>query len=174
MNNVSFNFYERSIKLLLLCMHHHYWLVRICGKHTETLVNTLRLRQNGRHFADDIFKCIFLNENMWISIGISLNFQPKGPINNIPALVQIMPWHWPGDKPFFEVKSLLTHICVTRLQWVKYVKTRYWLHTTVVPMKGSSRYNGENTTFFLFIDWNFTGVNLIMVRIRSKFYPKRL
>ena len=29
-------------------------------------VNTLRPRQNGRYFPDDIFKCIFLNENVWI------------------------------------------------------------------------------------------------------------
>ena len=62
-------------------------------------VNTLRLRQNGRHFPDDIFKCIFLNENLWISIQISLKFVPKGPINNIPALVQVMAWRQPGDKP---------------------------------------------------------------------------
>ena len=60
--------------------------------------NTLRLRQNGRHFADDIFKCIFLNENVWIPIEISLKFVPKDPINNIPALVQIMAWRQPGDK----------------------------------------------------------------------------
>ena len=53
-------------------------------------VNTLRPRQNGHHFADDIFKCIFLNENVWILIKISLKFVPKGPINNIPSLVQIM------------------------------------------------------------------------------------
>ena len=50
-------------------------------------VNTLRPRQNGRHFADDIFKCIFLTENVWIPIKISLKFVPMGPINNIPALV---------------------------------------------------------------------------------------
>ena len=49
--------------------------------------NTLRPRQNGRHFADDLFKCIFLNENVRIPIKISLKFIPKGPINNIPALV---------------------------------------------------------------------------------------
>ena len=42
---------------------------------------------NGRYFADDIFKCIFLNENIWISINISLKFAPKGQINNIPTLV---------------------------------------------------------------------------------------
>ena len=52
-------------------------------------VNTLRPRQNGRHFADDTFKPIFLNENFRISIKISLKFVPKVPINNIPSLVQI-------------------------------------------------------------------------------------
>ena len=41
-------------------------------------------------FSRRHFKCIFLNENIWISIKISLKFVPKGPINNIPALVQIM------------------------------------------------------------------------------------
>ena len=51
------------------------------------LINTLRPRQNGRHFADDILKRIFLNENVWIPIEISLKFVPKGPIDNIPALV---------------------------------------------------------------------------------------
>ena len=42
---------------------------------------------NGRHFPEDIFTCIFLNENILISIKISLEFVPKGQINNIPALV---------------------------------------------------------------------------------------
>ena len=69
---------------------------------SEPVINTLRLRQNGRHFTDDIFKCIFLNENAWILISISLKFVPKGPINNIPALVQIMAWHQTGDKPLSE------------------------------------------------------------------------
>ena len=62
-------------------------------------VNTLRPRQNGRCFAYDTFKCIFLNENIIISIEISLQFVPMVRINNIPALVQIMAWHRPGDKP---------------------------------------------------------------------------
>ena len=83
-------------------------------------VNTLRPRQNGRHYADDTFKRIFVNENVRISIEFSLKFVPKGPINNIPALVQMMAWCRPGDKPLSEpmlVRSL-THICVTRPQWV--------------------------------------------------------
>ena len=64
---------------------------------------------------------IFLNENVWISIKISLKFVPKGQIDNIPALVQIMAWHRPGDKPLSEpmMVSLLTHICIMRPQLVK-------------------------------------------------------
>ena len=64
--------------------------------------NTLRPRQNGRHFADDTFKRIFVNENVGISIEFSLKFVPKVPINNIPALVQIMAWRRQGDKPLSE------------------------------------------------------------------------
>ena len=52
-----------------------------------SMFNSLRPRQNGRHFPDDTFKHIFLNENVRISIKISLKFVPKGPINNIPAFV---------------------------------------------------------------------------------------
>ena len=87
------------------------------GKY-HTNINSLRPRQNGRHFADDPLKRIFLNETLTTSIEISLNCVPKGPINNIPALVQIMPWRRRGDKPLSEpmMVSLLTHICVTRPQ----------------------------------------------------------
>ena len=86
----------------------------------ESDINTLRPRQNGRHIPDDIFKWIFLNENVLISINISLKFVPRGPINNIPTLVQVMAWRRPGDKPLSEpmMVRLLTHICVTRPQWV--------------------------------------------------------
>ena len=60
------------------------------------IFNTLRPRQNGRHFADDTFKRIFLNENITISIKISLKYVPKGPINNDSALVQIVAWPAPS------------------------------------------------------------------------------
>ena len=92
-------------------------------------VNTLRPRQNGRRFADDTFKRIFLNENIRNSIKISLKFVRKGPINNNPALVQIMAWRRPGDKPLSApmLVSFPTHICVTRPQWVKtqFCKKKY-------------------------------------------------
>ena len=47
-------------------------------KYYNIRINTLRPRQSGRHFPDDIFKYIFLNENVWISIKISLNVCSQG------------------------------------------------------------------------------------------------
>ena len=83
-------------------------------------VKTSRPRQNGHQFADDIFKSIFLNENVWISIKISMKFVPTGPINNIPALVQIRACRRPGNKPLPEplMVRLSTNICITRPQLV--------------------------------------------------------
>ena len=83
------------------------------------LFNTKRPRQNSRHFPHDILKCISLNENIWFSIMISLNFVPMGTINNIPALVQIIVWRRSDDKPLSELVmvNLLTHICLYTLHW---------------------------------------------------------
>ena len=91
-------------QIVLFAVHHYF---------------KLRPRQNGRHFADDTLKCIFLNENVWIPVEISLKFVPKRPIDNIPALVYIMAWRRPGDKPLSEpmMVRLPTHICVARSQW---------------------------------------------------------
>ena len=72
--------------------------------HFKCYFNTLRPGQNGRCFADDISKCISLNENVWIAIRFSLKFIPRASINNIPALVQMMAWRRSGDKPSSESK----------------------------------------------------------------------
>ena len=65
-------------------------------------VNTLSMKRNARHFAGNISKCIFLNENVCILLKISLKFALKVLINNILALVQIMDWCRPEDKPLSE------------------------------------------------------------------------
>ena len=97
-------------------------------------VNKLRPRQNGRYSADDIFKCIFMNGNVWIVIKMSLNFFSKGRSNNIPAVVQIMAWRRPGDKPLSEpiMVRLPTHICVTRPQYFRqqYFRHRYYCQSS--------------------------------------------
>ena len=48
--------------------------------------------QNGRHFAHDIFRCIFVNEKFCVLIKISLKSVCLGLSDNNPALVQIMAW----------------------------------------------------------------------------------
>ena len=87
---------------------------RICWCSSCRSFNILRARQNGRHFPDDIFKWIFWNGNVWISINISLKFVPRVPINNIPIFR-------PGAKPLSEpmMVRLPTHICDTRPHLVK-------------------------------------------------------
>ena len=100
------------------------WGVKIgswCQLYNKIVINTLRPRQNYRHFADDIFKRIFLKKNIWISLKVSLKFVPKVRFNNILPLVQIMAWCLLGAKPLSELMmvSLLKHTCVTRPQWVK-------------------------------------------------------
>ena len=104
-------------RIIIYCFSLYF--PNLCDWMCVVKLNTLRPRQNRRHFADEIFKWIFLNENVWISIKISLKFVPRGPISNITALVQIMAWRRPGDKPLSEpmMVRLLTHICVTRPQW---------------------------------------------------------
>ena len=99
----------------------HTTISQIQFKINHDDVNTLRLKQNGRHFTDGVFKCIFLNKKFCIPIHISLNFVPnKVQFNNIQLLVQIMAWGQPGDKPLSEpmMFSILTHICIIRPQWV--------------------------------------------------------
>ena len=68
--------------------------------------------QTGRHFADDIFKYIFLNEKFCILIRISLKFVPKGQIDYRWALVQIMAWRRPSDKPLCEPMMVGLYIFV--------------------------------------------------------------
>ena len=108
--------------MMLCSVNRRKWLTTLSLSNWQFLfrLNTLRPRQNGRHFPDDIFKWILLNENVWISINNSLKFVPRGPINNITTLVQVMAWRRPGDKPLSEpmMVRLPTHICVTRPQWV--------------------------------------------------------
>ena len=81
----------------------------------------LRSRQNGRLFADGIFKCIFFNGDVWIWSKISLNFVPKGPINNIPALIQIMALNRPDINPF-----------ITSRRWSSMAENDTWIYKVCI------------------------------------------
>ena len=129
----------------------------------DPLFNTLRPEQNGRHFPDDIFKCIFLNANVWMLIKISLKFVSKGPINNIPALVQIMAWRRPGDKPLSGpmMVRLPTHICVTRPQWVNgHMVGTVILFLTQTLTKGGQPVSTHEKLLWIDVWWNALWDNL--------------
>ena len=133
-------------------------------------VNTLRTRQHGRDLADAIFKGIFLNENVWILIKISLKLIPRGPINNIQALVQLMAWCRSGNKPLSEpmMVSLLMHICVTWPQWVNYRYAEYFwenifaFHT--IPWLLNSLRMSSNTKII------FQNMGISIIKIRWSWY----
>ena len=91
----------------------------------------------GRDKMASNFLTTFSNAFSWMKIykfrlRFHWSFVPKGPINNIPALVQIMAWRRPGDKPLSEpmMVCLLTHIWVTRPQWVKSINPKTTLLAT--------------------------------------------
>ena len=97
------------------------------------LLNTSRPRQDGYHFADYIFKSIFLYENIVILVDILLKFVPIDTINDNTELLQIMVWRRTRDKPLSKPMVVYftdaTHICTTRPQWVNWcnVFQNMWL-----------------------------------------------
>ena len=136
---------------------HGHWLPWVCpllATHPATpdstqhekgqTVNTSRPRQNEQHFTDDIFKRTFFNENVWISIKISLKFVPKGPINNIPSLVQIMAW-----------RHSVMHICFSKL-------CHYWCRYLLVTCSVMSNYLNQ---CFLLVRSLGTNVSEIWIKI---------
>ena len=101
MNNKNFATRHSNSTMIYIMMENDTCVIY----NNAAFVNTMRSGPNGRHFTDDIFKCIFLNESVWIPIKISKKFVPEGPISNIQSLSEPM------------LVSLTTHICVTRPQW---------------------------------------------------------
>ena len=78
-------------------------LVHIASHDIYIVLNSSLPGQSGRHFVDDIFGCIFVNEKCYILIKTLLKFVPYGPIDNKPTLVKIMAWRRIGDKPLSEL-----------------------------------------------------------------------
>ena len=95
------------------------------------------------------FSNAFFNEN----ILISMKFIPKGPINNIRTVVQIMALRRSDDKPLYEpmmVRSM-THICLTRPRWVKTSNAGILLKVT--PLLKVITRNNFNESMCIIIDF---------------------
>ena len=82
---------------MLVIIYHHLSTVK-----SIVALNTLQPKKNGRHFADEISKCIFLKENHCILIHISIKCILRGTINSKSSLVRLMAWRLTGDKPLHE------------------------------------------------------------------------
>ena len=94
-----------------------WWILHTAGHQFDQGYNTLRRRQNGWHFSHNMFKRIFFNENVWISITISPKPASMYPMDNKIALVQAMAWRRTGDKPLPEpigFRSRLVILCNLR------------------------------------------------------------
>ena len=103
---------------LWITRHEDYWLstdFQWCLVAYATLTHWGRDEMNN--ISQTTFSNVFSSMKMF---EFRLKFHWKSPINNIPALVQIMAWCRSGDEPFSEpmMVSLQTHICITRPQWV--------------------------------------------------------
>ena len=101
-------------------------LTHICGTRGRWVdishfLNSSPPGQNGHHFADDLFKCILVNEKFCILIKISLEFLSKCPLDNKSALIMRMACHQTNDKPLPQqmVHQFTTDmICTTRGRWI--------------------------------------------------------
>ena len=83
----------------------------------ETKWPPISRRYFHMHFLE--WRCINFNQDF-------TEICSKCSVNNFPSLVQITAWRRPGDKPLSEpvMVNFLTHICVTRPQWVKVLKLK--------------------------------------------------
>ena len=105
------------------------WQRQGVKQHNCHLINTLRSGPNGCHSPDDILK------------GIFLKFVPKVPIANTPALVQIMTWRQPGDKPLSEP---MMHIGVTWSQWVNCYQLNFFCVHSRASHRSYTAYLGSS------------------------------
>ena len=124
----------RSMNALNMNLIHSVMLMSLRGLQAGRWMDGLRKQwgtnqQPLTHWSQDKmaanFQTAFSHAFTWMKmyefpLRFHKKFVPKGVINNIPALVHIMAWHGPGDKPLSEpmMVTLRMHICVNRPQWV--------------------------------------------------------
>ena len=104
-------------------------------RYSHTLLTRRSLRPSLTDLPLDnmtaISQTIFLDDFSWMKssvFNISLKFVPTGPIDNNPALVQIMAWHRIGDKNR-RLLDTLKQICGAGWRWVNYSHLIDLFHT---------------------------------------------
>ena len=112
------------------CFYFHPYTVhppsisyQFCTLNYGPFCNTLRPKRNVCHFTDSILKCVFLDKTYEFRLRHHWSLFIRIQLTITPALVQIMAWRRPGNKPLSEtfVVSSLAHICVAQPQWVNFL-----------------------------------------------------
>ena len=100
-----------------------------CGLPTHRTAFNIEAETIWTPFRRRHFHVHFRQWKLWYFDWIFTEICSQGPIDNNPALVQIMAWRRSGDKPLSEpmMVTLPTHICVARPQWVNGCVT--WFET---------------------------------------------
>ena len=127
-----------SVKIHLIsqqCCNDAVWIFPIIHKPLDKKATIL---------ADDIFKCIFVNENDRISNKIPLKFVPRNPIDTKLALVRAMAWHRTGNKPLNVQIMFLTHY--NSLIWVWRPGVTIFFH-----IQNHVFMNNNITTVYIFV-----------------------
>ena len=89
------------------------------------MLDTLTPGKVAATWADNIFKCISLNDNVWTLNKISLS-RASGLSDNMAALVPIMAWCWTGAKPLSEAML----VCCTDA-YMRYSTSMSWEHVNL-------------------------------------------
>ena len=116
---------------LVLQTWHDVWDVTACLASVTRAVIQGHQKQNGRHFADDIFSCVFLKENLYTLIPISLKFVPM--IDKKSTLVQVtestlwkrwqaIAWTKQCDDAYM---CHQVHMCSLNEAWVTWAYSQY-------------------------------------------------
>ena len=92
---IQMKYTKYTLMILLVCVT----VIHSCRRVGIMPLNSSLPGQNGRHFTDDSFKYIFMNEKFCILIWISLKLVPYGLIDNKSVLVHVMAWYQTSDKP---------------------------------------------------------------------------
>ena len=147
--------------------HLHVYLPRVIqnwweGNRHMTMIHTeykkllvwveywnIEAKTNGSHVTDNIFKCIFFTESHRILIETSIKFYPKGPVDNMLALVQIAAIIWTGDGLGY--RHMYSSLSIDELNTLRHQKRvdimqKYVLYIYVMTVKITGPQTADDKT----------------------------
>ena len=148
-------------------------------KQWQTPLNSSPPGQNGRHFAHDICRCIFVNENFFIVIKISPNFVPEGPIKFFQLWRSSRHSRLPHgrEQQIIEQPALpagrMYSLPTAGLEYIMSIAINslllYWFHVT--PMSLSSHYSYKSPVY---LNPNFIPLWWIFLTYKYQLSPRVL